>query len=71
MTYQVGDQVQLTSIPIGRAKRLKVGLVGEVVCTNQGCGWVSVCFGAVQAYPFLLAPRHLALVSRAPAEVAG
>jgi hypothetical protein len=33
---RVGDQVQLTSIPLGRGKRLRVGLVGEVVCVGAG-----------------------------------
>jgi hypothetical protein len=65
---QVGDRVELVRIPLGRTKRLRVGMVGEVVVGSEGTefGWGSVLFGKA-GYPFLLAPRHLHLIERAPA----
>jgi hypothetical protein len=62
--YRVGDRVQLASMPLGRGKRLRVGLVGEVVATGLELGWVSVLFPVtVSPYPFRLRPAHLRRVA--------
>ena len=67
--FAVGDKVQLATVPPGRGKRLRVGLVGEVVATSLECGWCSVLFtGARTAYPCILRPAHLRHL-REPADV--
>jgi hypothetical protein len=64
--FRVGDRVTLASIPLGRGKRLRVGLVGTIVATGLELGWVSVLFpAAVSPYPFRLRPAHLRLVAAA------
>ena len=70
-SFCVGERVQLVSIPLGRGKRLHVGLVGEVVCVGDGWRWVSVIFSGAGPYPYQLRPVHPVLVQRAPLEVAG
>lgn len=58
-SYQIGDRVQLATVPPGRGKRLRVGLAGEVVSVEDGLGWCSVLFPSAGAQPYQLRPQHL------------
>jgi hypothetical protein len=66
--YRRGAEVELTSVPRGREKRLKVGQRGVIVVAPDGneFHWASVMFGRADR-PQLVALRHLRLVERAAA----
>jgi hypothetical protein len=64
--YQVGDQVQLVSVPPGRSP-LKAGEQGTVVVGSEAAlafGCVSVEFARPTRRVWLLHPRHLRLIER-------
>jgi hypothetical protein len=67
--YRVGDQVELVR-PLPFRRELRAGVRGEIVAVGWSLSLVSVLFTGKQ-YPHQVAPRHLALVSPAPAEATG
>ena len=67
LPLKVGATVELVSIPPGRAGRLKVGMVGQVIAV-ESFGWPTVQFEG-RSHRHIVRPVHLRRVERAPVAV--
>jgi hypothetical protein len=67
---QVGDRVELITLPAGCSHGLRVGMVGTVVCADFSWGAVSTEWDERCRRPSLLRPSYLRLVAR-PASSGG